>query len=71
MANELSSNCANYIGGAWLAGSGPLLATIDPSTGRQTWTSNESTLDDVDRAVKAARAAFEDWAMTPDRKSVV
>jgi succinylglutamic semialdehyde dehydrogenase len=58
-------NVSNYIGGAWLAGSGPLLATIDPSTGRQTWTSNESTAEDVDRAVKAARAAFEDWALMP------
>ncbi|PQO94327.1 succinylglutamate-semialdehyde dehydrogenase [Massilia phosphatilytica] len=58
-------NVSNFIGGEWLAGSGPLLATIDPSTGRQTWTSNESTAEDVDRAVKAARAAFEDWALTP------
>ena len=37
------ANVSNYIGGEWLEGSGPLLATIDPSTGRQTWTSNEST----------------------------
>jgi len=59
------ANVSNFIGGAWLAGSGPLLATIDPSTGRQTWTSNESTAEDVDRAVKAARAAFEGWALTP------
>ena len=59
------ANVSNYIGGEWLAGSGPLLATIDPSTGRQTWTSNESTAEDVDRAVKAAHAAFEDWALTP------
>jgi succinylglutamic semialdehyde dehydrogenase len=59
------SNVSNYIGGAWLAGSGPLLATIDPSTGRQTWTSNESTAEDVDRAVQAAHAAFEGWALTP------
>jgi succinylglutamic semialdehyde dehydrogenase len=59
------ANVSNYIGGAWLAGSGPLLATIDPSTGRQTWTNNESTAEDVDRAVKAARAAFEGWALTP------
>lgn len=65
MAKELSSNCANYIGGEWLAGNGPLLATIDPSTGRQTWTSNESTADDVARAVQAAHAAFEGWALTP------
>jgi succinylglutamic semialdehyde dehydrogenase len=59
------ANLSNLINGEWLAGSGPLLATIDPSTGRQTWTSNESTAEDVDRAVKAARAAFEDWAFTP------
>jgi len=59
------ANVSNFIGGAWVAGSGPLLATIDPSTGRQTWTSNESTAEDVDRAVKAARTAFEGWAMTP------
>jgi len=64
-------NVSNYIGGEWLAGSGPLLATIDPSTGRQTWTSNESTAEDVDRAVKAARAAFEDWALTPLEQRIV
>jgi succinylglutamic semialdehyde dehydrogenase len=43
----------------------PELVTIDPSTGRQTWTSKESTADDVARAVQAARAAFEDWALRP------
>ncbi|MEW6761708.1 MAG: succinylglutamate-semialdehyde dehydrogenase [Pseudomonadota bacterium] len=58
-------NLSNYIDGAWLAGSGRELATIDPSTGRQTWTSNESTGEDVARAVQAARAAFEAWALTP------
>jgi len=58
-------NSSNYIDGAWLAGSGRELATIDPSTGRQTWTSRESTRDDVARAVQAARAAFEAWALTP------
>lgn len=59
------ANVSNYIGGEWLPGSGPLLATIDPSTGRQTWTSNESTADDVAGAVQAAHAAFEGWALTP------
>jgi succinylglutamic semialdehyde dehydrogenase len=58
-------NLSNYIGGEWLAGSGRELATIDPSTGRQTWTSNESTGEDVARAVQAARNAFEDWALSP------
>ncbi|MES2901332.1 MAG: succinylglutamate-semialdehyde dehydrogenase [Pseudomonadota bacterium] len=59
------SNLSNYINGAWLPGSGPELVTIDPSTGRQTWTSNESTGDDVERAVQAARAQFDAWALSP------
>jgi succinylglutamic semialdehyde dehydrogenase len=59
------SNLSNYINGEWQAGSGPLLATIDPSSGRQTWTSNESTREEVERAVQAARDKFEDWALTP------
>jgi succinylglutamic semialdehyde dehydrogenase len=59
------ANLSNYINGEWLAGSGALLATIDPSTGRQTWTSNESTAGDVALAVQAARAQFEDWALRP------
>ncbi|KFI06159.1 succinylglutamate-semialdehyde dehydrogenase [Massilia sp. BSC265] len=58
-------NLSNYIDGEWLAGSGPELATIDPSTGRQTWTSNASTEEDVARAAAAARNAFEAWALTP------
>lgn len=59
------ANLSNYINGEWLAGSGAELATTDPSTGRQTWTSNESNEDDVARAAQAARDAFEDWALKP------
>jgi succinylglutamic semialdehyde dehydrogenase len=59
------ANLSNYINGEWLAGSGRELATIDPSTGRQTWTSNESTSEDVAHAVAAARDHFEDWALLP------
>ncbi|MCC6073027.1 succinylglutamate-semialdehyde dehydrogenase [Massilia sp. GCM10020059] len=59
------SNLSNYINGEWEAGSGADLATIDPASGRQTWTSKESTPDDVARAVKAARGAFDSWAMAP------
>ncbi len=59
------ANLSNYINGEWLAGSGTELATIDPSTGRQTWTSRQSTTEDVQRAVAAARAQFESWALTP------
>lgn len=57
------ANLSNYINGEWLAGSGRELATVDPSTGRQTWTSNESTQEDVARAAAAARDSFEAWAL--------
>jgi len=59
------ANLSNYINGDWLAGSGAELVTVDPSTGRQTWTSQESNADDVARAAQAARDAFDDWAFKP------
>jgi succinylglutamic semialdehyde dehydrogenase len=59
------SNISNFINGEWLAGSGAELVTIDPSNGKQTWSSNESTAQDVGRACEAARGAFEAWALTP------
>jgi succinylglutamic semialdehyde dehydrogenase len=59
------ANISNFINGTWLAGSGAELVTVDPSTGKQTWASNESTADDVQLAAAAARAAFDGWALTP------
>ena len=59
------ANLSNYINGEWLAGSGPELATIDPSTGRQTWSSNASSPDDIARAAQAAHDSFEAWALMP------
>ena len=49
----------HFINGAWLAGSGPELVTIDPSTGKHTWSSNESTSEDVQTTVQTAHDAFE------------
>jgi succinylglutamic semialdehyde dehydrogenase len=63
--SDSMANISNFINGEWLAGSGAELVTIDPSNGKQTWTSNESTSQDVDRACEAARGAFEAWALTP------
>ena len=59
------ANLSNYINGEWVAGSGAELVTIDPSSGRQTWSSNASTSDDVARAAQAAHDAFEYWALRP------
>ena len=61
----MSKVLSNFINGEWQAGSGAELVTIDPATGRQTWASNASTADDVQRACAAAHAAFEAWALTP------
>jgi succinylglutamic semialdehyde dehydrogenase len=58
-------NLSNFISGEWMAGSGAEIVTIDPSTGRQTWSSNASTPADVQRAARAARDSFEAWALTP------
>lgn len=57
------ANLSNYINGEWQAGSGAELVTVDPSTGRQTWAFNQSAASDVERAVQAARGAFEAWAL--------
>ena len=59
------ANLSNFINGEWIAGSGAELVTIDPSSGRQTWSSKESTADDVARAAQAAHDAFEAWALAP------
>ncbi|MYM86853.1 succinylglutamate-semialdehyde dehydrogenase [Rugamonas sp. FT82W] len=61
----MSKALSNFINGEWLAGSGAELVTIDPSNGKQTWASNESTAQDVGQACAAARGAFEAWALTP------
>lgn len=53
------------IGGAWRAAQrGAQLATIDPATGTILAWIADAGPEDVDAAVRAARAAFGDWAAT-------
>jgi succinylglutamic semialdehyde dehydrogenase len=52
----------HFIHGRWLRGDGPEFAWTDPATGQTTWQGHAATANEVDRAVAAARAAFEDWA---------
>ena len=63
-------NLSNFIDGQWQGGSGAELVTTDPSTGRQSWSSNASTPADVARAARAAHASFADWASTPIEQRV-
>lgn len=57
------------IDGAWCgAESGATLATLDPATGVETARIAAASAGDVDKAVGAARAAFEGWRATPPLK---
>jgi len=58
------------INGEWRDGAGAAFASFDPATGDEIWTGAAATREDVADAVKAARAAFEPWALTPLDKRV-
>jgi malonate-semialdehyde dehydrogenase (acetylating) / methylmalonate-semialdehyde dehydrogenase len=61
----------NFIGGEWVEGNGRDTEPVyDPATGEVLAETPLSTKDDVDRAVKAAEAAFEDWSKTPVVKRI-
>ena len=54
----------NHIDGAWVEGSGALREVRDPATGEVVARVPESTAEDVDRAVAAARRAWATWRWT-------
>jgi aldehyde dehydrogenase (NAD+) len=59
----------NFIGGEWVgAASGETFETLSPATGELLGRFPKSGPDDVDRAVAAARDAFEDWRLVPAPK---
>ncbi|WP_347354963.1 aldehyde dehydrogenase family protein [Intrasporangium sp.] len=62
----MQSRSQIYIGGAWVdpAGDGRI-AVENPATGEPIATIPEGSAADVDRAVAAARAAFDGWAGLP------
>jgi succinylglutamic semialdehyde dehydrogenase len=52
----------HLIGEAWAGGAGPAFSSTDPATGDAVWQGRAATGVEIDRAVAAARAAFEPWA---------
>jgi aldehyde dehydrogenase (NAD+) len=63
-----------YVDGRWLASTGEaMLDVINPTTGGVIAQVPSGTAEDVDRAVTAARRAFEAWSQTPvaERASVL
>jgi acyl-CoA reductase-like NAD-dependent aldehyde dehydrogenase len=56
----------NSIGGEWVdAASGATFESVVPATGEPLGSFPRSTADDVDRAVAAAKAAYEEWRLVP------
>jgi acyl-CoA reductase-like NAD-dependent aldehyde dehydrogenase len=59
----------NFIGGEWVdAASGETFESVSPATGETLGAFPRSTAEDVDRAVAAAKTAFEDWRLVPAPK---
>src|SRR5688500_6911669 len=59
----------HYINGAWAASSGKESIEVHNAATEEVFARVPAgTTEDVDRAVKAARAAFEPWAATPGQR---
>jgi alpha-ketoglutaric semialdehyde dehydrogenase len=59
----------NYIGGEWVdSASGETFESTSPATGDSIGVFPKSNAEDVDRAVAAALAAFEEWRLVPAPK---
>ncbi len=59
----------NYIGGEWVgAASGETFESTSPADGETIGVFPKSAAEDVDRAVAAAKAAYEDWRLVPAPK---
>jgi acyl-CoA reductase-like NAD-dependent aldehyde dehydrogenase len=58
-----------YIGGEWVESTGGgVIEVINPTSEQVVGSVPDGTVQDVDRAVAAARAAFESWAQIPARE---
>jgi alpha-ketoglutaric semialdehyde dehydrogenase len=59
----------NYIAGEWVdAASGETFESTSPANGETIGTFPKSSREDVDRAVAAAKEAYEDWRLVPAPK---
>ena len=54
-----------YINGQWHIGKGSLFEKVDPGTNYPIWSAHEATVNEVELAISAARAACPLWAKMP------
>src|SRR5438309_10288884 len=66
MATTDTKTFKNFVGGEWVdAASGDTFESRSPATGETVGVFPKSSAEDVDRAVEAAKAAYEDWRLVP------
>lgn len=66
MATAETTTSKNYIGGEWVDATGDdTFETTNPANGDVLGTFPRSSLEDVDRAVEAAKEAYESWRLVP------
>src|SRR5438477_8288757 len=66
MATAATRTFKNFIGGEWLdAASGETFESRNPANGETIGVFPRSSAEDVDRAVEAAKQAFEEWRLVP------
>jgi aldehyde dehydrogenase (NAD+) len=66
VASTATKTFKNFIGGRWVdAASGETFETKSPATGEVLGVFPKSSAEDVDRAVEAAKAAYEEWRLVP------
>jgi alpha-ketoglutaric semialdehyde dehydrogenase len=66
MATTDTKTFRNYIGGEWVeASTGETFETRNPATGEVLGVFPRSSVEDVDRAVGAAKEAYERWRLVP------
>jgi alpha-ketoglutaric semialdehyde dehydrogenase len=69
MATTETKTSKNYIGGEWVDATGAeTFESTNPATGELIGSFPRSAADDVDRAVAAARDAYERWRLVPAPK---
>jgi alpha-ketoglutaric semialdehyde dehydrogenase len=66
MATREANRQKNYIGGEWVDASGDdAFESRNPATGETIGSFPKSSVEDVDRAVEAAKEAYESWRLVP------
>ncbi len=64
MATIETKSFQNFIGGEWVgAAAGETFESVSPADGETIGRFPKSTAEDVDRAVEAAKAAYDEWRL--------